>query len=80
MTRARLLATALDLRRSEMAAFQRVALSWPPAHDVRLAAHPARWAESVAGLHACLVAARQMPRVALLGLAEAKPSRRARKP
>ena len=80
MTRARLLELALDLRRAEMAAFQAVALSWPPGHDVRLAAHPARWAESVTGLHSCLEAARQLPKVALLGLAEAKPSRRARKP
>ena len=80
MTRARLLATALDLRRAEMAAFQRVALSGPPAHTVRLAACPTRWAESVAGLHSCLTAARQMPQLALLGLAETKPSKRARKP
>ena len=80
MTRARLLELALDLRRSEMAAFQRVALSWPSAHDVRLAACPARWADSVTGLHSCLVAARQMPRLALLGFAEAKPSKRARRP
>ena len=80
MTRARLLELALDLRRAEMAAFQAVALSWPPAHDVRMAARPTRWADSVTGLHSCLQAARQLPRQALLGSAEAKPSRRARKP
>ena len=81
MTRARLLAVALDLRRAEMAAFQAVALAPGPAGaDGRLAACPARWAEHVVALNSCLTAARQMPRLALLGLAEAKPSRRARKP
>ena len=81
MTRARLLAVALDLRRAEMAAFQAVALAPGPAGaDGRLAACPARWAESVMGLHSCLVAARRMPRLAQLGFAEAKPPKRARKP
>ena len=81
MTRARLLAVALALRRAELAAFQAVALAPGPAGaDGRLAARPARWAESVTGLHSCLQAARQMPQVVLLGLAEAKPPRRARKP
>ena len=80
MTRVRLLGLALDLRRAELAAFQAVALSWPASADGRLVARPARWAESVVGLHSCLTAARSMPKVALLGLAEAKPSRRARKP
>ena len=81
MTRVRLLGLALDLRRAELAAFQAVALAPGPAGaDGRLAARPARWAESVVGLHACLTAARSMPKVALLGLAEAKPSWRARKP
>ena len=80
MTRVRLLGLALDLRRAELAAFQRVALSWPSAHAVRMAARPARWADSVVGLHSCLTAARSMPKVAQLGLAEAKAPRRARKP
>ena len=80
MMRTRMLGLALDLRRAELAVFQRAALSWPSSADGRLAAHPARWAESVTGLHSCLQAARHMPEVALLGLAEAKPPKRARQP
>ena len=81
MTRAVLLRVALNLRRAELAAFQAVALAPDPAGaDDRLAACPARWAEGVTGLHSCLQAARQMPQLALLGLAEAKPPRCARKP
>ena len=81
MTRAVLLRVALDLRRAELAAFQAVALAPGPAGtDGRLAACPARWVDSVTGLHSCLQAAREMPRLAFLGLAAAKFSRRARKP
>ena len=80
MTRVHLLGLALDLRRAELAAFQAVALRWPASADGRLAARPARWAECVVGLHSCLQAARSMPKVALLGLAEATPSRHARMP
>ena len=81
MTRAGLLRVAIDLRRAELAAFQAVALAPGPAGaDGRLAARPARWADSVTGVHSCLQAARQMPRLALLGLAEAMPPRRAQRP